>query len=289
MLTVVAKPRFMWDIVDYHREEKDGYLNLISRNAPSMGSYMLNPSARRVVDLANGERSMSQIYAEFAATYEGVTVEMVKEDVNEVFRQLGHIGLICWEGGYNPLIRVPKEVKLIDDKSNLEAILAEESHIREISEYLESTLGTPESSGRLIVKSPVLFNNADYTDLAIRSKLFNYQEFFCLFRRYNQTVGLFGVITSPVQLSSRTAHLSILILDEGVDRKDCARLLKRALNQMNDYVISKNFKVRCYLAQNQWELPSLMQFLCDIGFKEEGVLKDEMGPGCDLLLLACWL
>lgn len=286
---VLAKPKFMWDSVAYKREEKEGHLTIVSQNAPDLGSFVLNPTAQRVVELADGERSLSQVYAEFASTYDEVTPEAVKGDVNELLRQLGRLGLICWEGGRNPFLRVTPEVVIEDEASDLVAVLATESHLREIGDYLMTALGDPEPDDKLIIKSPVLFHLADYSDLVIRNKIFQFMEFFGLIRKGDETVGLCAVIASLPQSNSRIAHLMLLILDEEVDLGAGARLIHRALSRLNEYVATTNYKVRCYLAEEQRKSPVIMRLLTAIGFKEESLLKDEIGPGQDLLMMAYWI
>lgn len=286
---VLAKPKFMWDSVAYKREEKEGHLTIVSQNAPDLGSFVLNPTAQRVVELADGERSLSQVYAEFASTYDEVTPEAVKGDVNELLRQLGRLGLICWEDGRNPFLRVTPEIVIEDKASDLVAVLATESRLREIGDYLMTALGDPEPDDKLIIKSPVLFHLADYSDLAIRNKIFQFVEFFGLIREGGETAGLCAVIASLPQSNSRTAHLTLLILDEKVDLGAGARLIHRALSRLNEYVATTNYKVRCYLTEEQAKSPVIMRLLTAIGFKEEGLLKDEIGPGQDLLMLAYWI
>lgn len=76
-----AKPVFKKENILYEREEKEGYWTITSKVHPETRELIINPTARNILELADGSRTMNEIEFDFINKYPEVPKEKIKTDI----------------------------------------------------------------------------------------------------------------------------------------------------------------------------------------------------------------
>ena len=66
---ISSKPKFDMEMLDYYREEREGYITLVPRLHPETRELIANQTASQILNLCTGERALEEIIEEFSRLY----------------------------------------------------------------------------------------------------------------------------------------------------------------------------------------------------------------------------
>ena len=121
----------------------------------------------------------------------------------------------------------------------------------------------------------------DYTEIVIRQKMFFYLDEFFLLLKNNKIIGLVSVGTER-SIGNSVAGIRIVICPE----KYLTRLLHYAHSHTPIISIVEYTKIRFFEHLTNRSNPKLLETLKKVGYKDEGILKNEFGMGNDVKIWA---
>lgn len=74
-------PIFKRENLLYFREEKDGYFTIISKKHPETRELIINSTAFKILELADGNRTINEIINEFRRKFSDVSEDIIKKDI----------------------------------------------------------------------------------------------------------------------------------------------------------------------------------------------------------------
>jgi hypothetical protein len=269
-----AKPVFKKENLLYEREEKEGYWTVTSKVHPEARELIINPTARKILELANGSRTMNEIELDFVNNYPEAPKEKIKTDVFGTLGSFTRLGIVEWVGD-NPFL-YKKEEPLTDGYS---VSIAQEDNLRNIESFIKSMEDHLKvQEGIVFYKNP-LITRGEYSELVLRQKLFAFSEEFFLLRKDSEIKGIIS-ISLPVHPKEFGATIKLVICPE--------KFLKDLFKYSRDYlpylVVRDVSKMEFYDAIPEPISKNLKGFLLEKGFKKEAELKNELGFGKDLVI-----
>ncbi len=266
-----AVPIFSKDYLLYFRDEKEGYMTLISKEHPETMELIINPTSKQILELCNGKRTISDIYKTFEKWYPQVSKKKLHMDIIKALSNFSRLGIIKWEGK-NPFVNEMRE----EIDNNIYMLVGYEEHFSLIMNFLNS-FGIPQQKYNIahnyyFYLNPLSIPNHEYRDVAIRQKLFSYSEEFFLIRRKDKTIGLITVSVPIYQKGKSKAGVINLIV---VEKKN------KILDYAFDYIlrifpifsIVQPTKIKIFLEKEDDEI---IAHLKEKGFKLEGKVKNEI-------------
>lgn len=289
----VAVPLFSRDRLAQWRLEREQYVTISSRSFPERGTFVVNPSARRIMDLCDGKRPLDVIYEEFRASFQNPpSPEQAGEDVNDVLRSLDKLGLIEWVTGVNPF----SSDRLADSwtaPSGITYQVCGERDLEAINAFLPLFGISNDAGGEPLPVHyfPVTSSRNEYIDVAIRNKVFESFETYFLGWRGERPVVLLSVISSHPRSRLHCGSVGVvLILPEVVDGMAVAReIADFACERLNRYSAGDNTKIRMVFPKDSPNRKGLLELAFAMGFEHKATLRDEMGYGMDAELWDRWL
>ncbi len=260
-----ATPVFRKTNLQYEREEKDGYFTIVSKLHPETRELIINKTARAVLELCNGEGDVDQVMTKFANLHPDVPRERLQADVNQVPGIYTRLGVVEWMGE-NPFLNRKEEP--VGEGYSLS--IAREGDISQIEAFLQADHSVPES-GKYFCHESALLTEGEYNKLALRQKLFSYNEEFFLLEKEQAIKGLVAV-SIPYCLRERAAVIKLLYCP--------ADYAKNLLAYAKDY-----YPRLCIRDITKIELcestlhpldEGLKELLTNEGFVKEARLKDEL-------------
>jgi hypothetical protein len=269
-----AKPVFKKENLLYEREEKEGYWTITSRVHPEARELIINPTARNILELTDGSRTMNEIELDFINKYPEVPKEKIKTDIFRTLGSFTRLGIVEWVGD-NPFL-YKKEEPLTDGYS---LSIAQEENLRNIESFIKSMEDPSKlQEGIVFYKNPLIIKG-EYSELFLRQKLFAFSEEFFLLRKDSEIKGMIS-ISLPVHPKEFGATLRLVICPE--------KFLKDLFKYSRDYlpylVVRDVSKVEFYETASAVVNNAFKRFLLAEGFTKEAELKDELGFGKDLVI-----
>lgn len=120
----MSKPFFNKESLSYYREEKENHITIVSKKHPETNELVINPTARSILELCNGERELADITGLMAEMYDA-PIDVLNKDVCVTLSNLSKLGIIDWKEGEDPFM-IRNEKKLSD---GYEAVIAVEADI----------------------------------------------------------------------------------------------------------------------------------------------------------------
>jgi hypothetical protein len=274
-----AKPVFKRENLLYEREEKEGYWTLTSKIHPEVRELIINPTARKILELADGSRTMDEIELDFVNKYPEVPKEKIKTDIFRTLGSFTRLGIVEWEGD-NPFLYKYEE-SLTDGYS---LSVAQEDSLREIESFIKSTEDFIKSmKDHFTIQEEVVFYKnplimqGEYSELVLRQKLFAFSEEFFLLRKDSEIKGIIS-ISLPAHPKEFGATIKLVICPE--------KFLNDLFEYSRDYLpylaVRDISKIEFYETNAEPITDNFKHFLFEKGFKEEASLQDELGFGKNL-------
>ena len=272
-----AVPVFDESIILFTREEKKGYLTIVSKKDPS-GYKIINPTTREIIRLCDGSNDIGQIYNILKKRYPDVQPRILKRDLHQTLIILERDHYIKWKNDFNPFVVSQSSFEVRIDV-NTRVVRATESDIDIILNFVNACIEKNErqkTNGYINVITSPLVRLGLYKELLLRFRLFNYSERFYFLRKNDQSVGILGVY-DDYPMSYRN-FVSILGLKESENLcVDIKHLFKAAITDLK----KQSSKIKCSLFSTQKHVEIYDMCLREIGFIKEGVLKNEYENGID--------
>jgi hypothetical protein len=274
-----AKPVFKKENLLYEREEKEGYWTITSKIHPEVRELIINPTARKILELADGSRTMDEIELDFVNKYPEVPKEKIKTDIFRTLGSFTRLGIVEWEGD-NPFLYKYEE-SLTDGYS---LSVAQEDSLREIESFIKSTEDFIKSmkdhftiqEEMVFYKNPLIMQG-EYSELVLRQKLFAFSEEFFLLRKDSEIKGLMS-ISLPAHPKEFGAVIKLVICPE----KFLNELFKYSRDYLPYLAVRDISKIEFYETNTASVNDSFKKFLLEEGFIKEAELQDELGFGKNL-------
>lgn len=268
-----GRPIFRKTNLQYEREEKDGYFTIVSRLHPETRELIINKTARAVLELCNGERDIDQVMTEFENLHQDVSKERLQADVNQILGVYTRLGVVEWLGE-NPFLNRKEEP--IGEGYSLG--IAQEGDISRIETFLQTKHSVSES-GKYFCHESALVTKGEYNKLALRQKLFSYNEEFFLLEKERKIEGLVA-ISIPHYLREQAAIIKLLYCPDDYT--------KNLLEYARDYYprLSTRDITKIELCESTLHPldEGLKELLTNERFVKEAKLKDELGFGEDMVI-----
>lgn len=269
-----AKPVFKKENLLYEREEKEGYWTITSRVHPEARELIINPTARNILELTDGSRTMNEIELDFINKYPEVPKEKIKTDIFRTLGSFTRLGVVEWVGD-NPFL-YKKEEPLTDGYS---LSIAQEENLRNIESFIKSMEDPSKVQERIVFYVNPLIMQGEYSELVLRQKLFAFSEEFFLLRKDSEIKGMIS-ISLPVHPKEFGATLRLVICPE----KFLNELFKYSRDYLLYLAVRDISKIEFYETNTVLVNDIFKKFLLEEGFAKEGELKNELGFGKDLVI-----
>lgn len=281
----MAVPRFARDRVAQWTEAGEGCVTISSALFPDSGTCDLTPSMRTILDLCDGQRSLSAVYALYAASSsEPPPLDRARADVNELLKSLDRVGLIDWMTGANPFV---------DDRlaygwtgqSGTRYRVCGERDLDEITGFLR-LFGIPEPAGDETPfpthHLPISSSRIQYLDVAVRNKIFEFFEVFFFGYQADQPVILLSFISCHPRNKLRCGSLGLVLVRPDVSDPDLLieEIADFACQRVNSHALGENTKMRMIIPADDSDRDQRVRVAKAMRFEHQVTLEDELGCGC---------
>lgn len=277
---MISKPKFDYGLLEYYRDEREGYVTLIPKFHQETRELIANQTAIDVLKLCDGSRSVEEIIDRFSRSYPHVDTHLLTNDVNAILASYTRLGTIIWDGE-NPF-KVTLESAIEED---IVASLAQEEELPQILDLIgkfgfeSPALKTVDNY--CLYRSPFIVDN-ELSAVSIRYRLFSFFEDFFLLRRSDELIGMIS-IQMPFEEIKTAATLKTVISPRHV----AARFLEYALGELRKIAIRDIHKVEVFVKHNQAGTDMLLQSFNKASFIDEcELIRDEVGIGSRLKLMS---
>jgi len=272
-------PVFSKDNLMYFRDEKEGYMTLISKEHPETMELIINPTSKEILEFCDGNRTISDIYKAFEEGYPDVSKKRLQLDINKTLSTYSRLGIIKWKGK-NPFINEMRE----EIGGDFSISVGYEEHLPVIMDFLNS-FGIHEQEYNIpddfyFYLNPILLPNQEYKDVVIRQKLFSFSEEFFILREKNKLLGLITMGVPIIQQGKTKAGVINLIVIKKED-EIFKNLLEYILRIFPMFSIVEPTKIKFFSEKKDKDIISHLK---ENGFVLEGTLKNEIGFNRDITL-----
>lgn len=273
-----AKPIFITDNLAYERPEKDGYYTFVPKHHPETMELIINSTGKQILDLCDGSRTVNQIIGEMSARYSKVALRTLERDVSKTLSKYSRLAIVEWDGE-NPFLFRREEPA----GHGRVMSIAQDFEILPLKTFIQS-ISSPQSEGvvnaeSFAFSSPLCHAN-DYTELALRQRLFSYAEEFFLLREGGEIVGMIS-ITTPL-LQDSVGHLKIVACPQD----SFGEFISYSRDAFLYLTIKPVTKLRLTETAIRPLTDEFRKALGKNGFKDEGSFEHEMGFGGAVHLLS---
>lgn len=187
-----AQPTFLNNNLLFLREEKGDYLTITPKAHPEVQYLEINPIARHIINVANGNNSIKNIVDSLLEKYDGVSFDIALGDVINLMHNLWRLKLIKWSD-YNPIKSLYSEnldnytFKLLQEDDVVTNINSIYSNINYINPYF--------------------VDDISYTEIALRQKTYSFIEAFFVISDGQKD--LFIISFLPILYKSKTLRIGV--------------------------------------------------------------------------------
>ena len=262
-----AKPLFSTEYLEYVREEKKGFLTIISKNHPEVKELVINCTSKEILSLCDGEKTFDEILKHMGKKYFKVEKDLLKRDLIQVLGNMSRLGVISWKTE-NPFLFTREN--FLDNQHCIR--IATEDDIRDLCGYL-SSLKNEDKDIKYI--SPYS-TDKEYSELAIRQKLFAYAEEFILLVENKKIVGLLA-LKIPSAGVIKAASIRICALNKGC-KENLTALFAYAFDVIPYASVMPMNKIEFYKDESDKQ-NEILELLEKDNYFKEGVLKNQIELG----------
>ncbi|MDI6735801.1 MAG: PqqD family peptide modification chaperone [bacterium] len=265
----------------YEREEKEGYWTVTPKLHPETRELVINFTARKILELCNGKRTIEEIVDEMKNNFPTVSKKEIQKDVYDAIGRFSRLLVIEWMGE-NPFL-YKRETILSDD---LALMIAQEDDILRIKKFIDDS-NIFQNNRQIEDKSNFFFyknpfdSPLEYEEVSLRAKLFSFIEDFFLLIKGKEIAGLMSI--SPPIVSPATAAIIKII---AAPKDFWGDLNRYAYDSLPFVSIRKVTKIKILENTSERINPELEKVLLNEGYKEEGIMEHELGFSNHLRSLA---
>ena len=269
-----VKPAFKRENLLYEREEKEGYFTVTSKVHPEARELIINPTARNILELADGSRTVNEIELDFINKYPEVPKEKIKTDIFRTLSSFTRLGIVEWVGN-NPFLY--KNEEPLGEGYSLS--IGQEKDLRDIESFIKSMENHAKVQEGIVFYMNPLIIKGEYSELALRQKLFAFSEEFFLLRKDSEIKGVMS-FSLPAHPKEFGTTLRLVICPE----KFLNDLFKYSRDYLLYLAVRDISKIEFYETNTASVNDSFKKFLLEEGFIKEAELKNELGLGKDLMI-----
>lgn len=277
------RPIFKKENLMYEREEKDNNWTILPKFHPETRELVINRTAKEVLMYSDGTRTIEEIVRTMKDKYQNAAIELIRKDVRDTLALFSRVMIIQWENE-NPFLF--KRERIISDETFFrigveEDILKIKAFI-EKSGILEKKLEYRKNSELFLYRSPLTDPINGYTEVALRQKFFRYSEEFFIYCSEDEILGLIS-IALPMPPSQAASYYLV------ISKKDLFKdLLRYSADNLPFISVFKIRKIKLHEDMNEKLSPELEKIFVDEGYKQEGIMRDELGLNHDLMIMS-WI
>lgn len=256
-------PIYDSDALLYQRNEDLGNLIFISKIHPEVKEIEINEIALFILGMSNGENNLSDIVEEILEKY-NAEKDKVLYDTTKILIELWRLGVVKWENAtpYDYLFKEKKENITIKMLTEDEVIKSEER----IGEYY---------------CSPLEHKELLYSIVSIKQKVYALREMFFVMENDGEIISRISfMLSNDVTIQIGSFYLVDELADYTLVIEFIHWCASKLLELMNQKEI-KRFRIFIDIQKNKKILSQIQK----IGFKQVGVLKNELGYNCSNIYL----
>jgi len=269
-----SKPIFNKKNVTYEREEKEGFWTYLSAVHPEVRELIVNKTSQEILSLCDGSRTLAEVEKEMKKRYPEVNFNRIKTDVDSILASFSRLGMIEWKGD-NPFLYKRAEPITKD----ISMMIAQEYDIIKLIKFIESWPNR-DKKDYIWYRSPAT-QAQDYSELALRQKLFFFAEEFYLLLKNNKLIGLISIGVQP-GIGTTVAGINLIICP----KEYLTKLLQYAHDNAPVLSVIDFTKIRLFEPNNKPFDSEFKQSLEKLGYEQEGKLKNEFGFEKDSIIWA---
>lgn len=273
-------PIFSKSNLEYYRDEKEGYATIIPKKHPETRETIINPTARFILELCNGNMNVNGIRNYMAQLYGNIPENTLMLDLINTLFNFSRLGVIEWKEGGNPLVfRFEKEIE-----NGFRIVVAQEDDIMEILDFLNKsfTKDTVEEEGFICYINPFK-SITDYNEIALRQQLFAFEEEYFLLKNGGVIEGLMSVVL-PAGSKSSSASIGLMFLPVFA----LPGLLSFCAEILPSISVKNLTKIRFSARLGNSMDEGICTHLTSYGFNDEGISRKEIGT-MDIINLALYI
>ncbi len=254
--------------LEFYREENRGNILLISKYHPELKEIILNGTTKEILELCDGEKTIEGVIEQMKSKYPSVSKDRITQDVKNILANMSRMMVVEWKEE-NPFLFLKEE--MLDEEHFLRVGVEEDIDL--IIDFIERNELFSNS-----VKEGTSYvcpykGKREYIDIALRQKIFNYNEDFFFITKDEKIVGMIS-IQLPVN-PSKAAVINLLKCPV----KYLDKFLDYAFFTLPSISISEITKIKILEDESRIIDTEFKEILLKKGFKEEGLLVNELEFG----------
>jgi hypothetical protein len=232
------------------QNNKEGVMYLMIKD--NNQQFIINESSKLIIEMMLESTDTDEVLSKVAAMYDGVDLEKLRQDINDISCLLNTFGIII------------KEDLEAESLTNVSVVNEDEYKV------IEKFIGENIDRNELNFAS----NASYYTAINIRSKIMNNVEYY--YKYVDKDGAIKGVFSAAPNINSSTVNITSIILKSDIQRMHAVDILKDSLDFIKNTMINKVNKLRVTISFSEEEIPrAFIDFLEQSGFVIEAVLEKE--------------
>ena len=119
--------------IAYMREEREGHFTFKTKTRDTAGVQIMNQSAKLILDMCDGKTDLKKLYILWGKQFTSLSLNEVKNDVDEVLKYFTKLELIRWKNGNPFQITFPESTYKI---GNYRAVCYSEVYLSKLIDFL---------------------------------------------------------------------------------------------------------------------------------------------------------
>ena len=265
---LLKKPIFDKSKLKYYREEKYGYITVVSSKKPDMHETIINPTGNLILQLCDGTRCVNDVCQIMMQYYSSVPGETIIKDTLNAMAVYSGFGILNWIEGGNPFMSRFEETM----DCGYQIFTAREDDINEILSFLESSCKKDTLQQKDFISYISPFKNIGmYNEIAIRKHLFSFDEEYYLLKHEGCIKGMLSISIQSDSISSAVA-VGLMLLPLSA-LKEVFKYCKQMLSVI---AVKGITKIKFHARVGDENEERIASHLSGCGFIHEGIFKKEI-------------
>lgn len=252
-------PYFNKDKLAFIREENNNFWLIQLIEFPELTELLINRITKEIFDLCDGKKEINEIISIMCNKYIKVEENQIRNDVGTILSKFSNLGVIEWKDDNNPYIIINQ--KLFENGYKIR--YASENDFKKVYDYI--------SKNKDSFYKFVDFQNQNYTDLAVRAKIFyRVEDFYLLLDGDNNINCMIGIQKPDAKNVYKAARITFISNINDIDK--VVFILSYLKDNLKDFSFQKPTKIKAVV---EYENENLKKILSLSNFKFECELKNE--------------
>jgi hypothetical protein len=253
-------PYFNKDKLSFIRKENNNYWLIQLLEFPELTELLINHISKEIFDLCDGKKEINEIISMMSDKYIKIDENVIRNDVGTMLSKFSKLGVIEWKDDNDPYIVVNQ--KLFENGYKIR--FAVENDFKRIYEYIYQNKDN--------FYKFVDFYNQNYTDLAVRAKIFyRVEDYYLLLDPNNNIDCMIGIQKPDARNIYKDARVTFISNIRDVNK--VVFLLSYLKENIKDFSFPKPTKIKMvFECKNE----NLLKVLSLSNFKFESELSNEI-------------